>query len=168
VAAVGEATATAIEAAGWQVDRTAAEAGATGLVESLRASGDLDGRRVLFPASSMARHVLVDGLAGLGAEVVRVEAYRTEPGLADLDRVERDLANGGVDCLTFTSPSAVAGMVAGLGRERFLALLGECAVAVIGPTTAMALAGCGARRLETAAGATLEALVAAVIKSLEE
>jgi uroporphyrinogen-III synthase len=123
---------------------------------------------VLFPASSLARPTLIDGLVGLGAEVVRVEAYRTEPGLADPDRVERDLEAGGADCLTFTSPSAVAGMVAGLGRERFLAMLAETAVAVIGPTTAVALAGCGAHRLETAAGASLEALAAAVVISLEE
>jgi uroporphyrinogen III methyltransferase/synthase len=91
VAAVGEATAEALSRRGWAVDAVGDGDGATGLVTALAEAGLERGARVLFPAGSLARDVLDRELRELGAEVRRVEAYRTTPTPPDGRTVHRDL-----------------------------------------------------------------------------
>ncbi len=82
VAAVGPATADALRRAGVEADLVPAEHSARGLVEAFPDWADARSRRVLFPAADLAPATIPDGLARLGWDVRRVEAYRTVPRAA--------------------------------------------------------------------------------------
>ena len=118
-------------------------------MRSFAAAGDAAECRILFPASDRAASTLVHGLAALGAEVVRVEAYRTTVAALDLRSCLTAAARGEVDVLTFASPSSVDALADALAPTAFSVLLASAAVAAIGPTTAAALA----RRAATASTA---------------
>lgn len=172
LAVVGASTAAAAEALGWRVDLLPSEFHAEALLASFAAAGDdqrVAGRRILFPASDRAAAALPDGLAALGAEVVRVEGYRTmtsgSAGTAALDGASclGEVARGAVDVVTFASPSAVAGLAAALGEAALADLLAHAAVAAIGPTTAGALVRRGRVPDAIASPATLDGLVAAAL-----
>jgi uroporphyrinogen-III synthase len=161
VAAVGEATAAAARAAGWRVDRVPREFSGEALVAVFRAAGDAHGAKVLFPAADRAAATVPDGLAALGAEVDRVEAYRTVPAPLDPDRCLASAAGGEAEVLTFTSPSAVDGLARALGDEIFAHFVERLAVVVLGSTTAAALARRGLAADAVAEPSTLDGLVAA-------
>jgi uroporphyrinogen-III synthase len=69
-------------------------------------------------------------------------AYRTEPASLDRPECRRLLRSGEVDVITFTSPSTVRGLEAGLGAELMRDARRLRAV-VIGPTTADAARAAG-------------------------
>lgn len=161
VAVVGAATAAAARAQGFRVDRTPADYSSEGLVRCFAEHGDATGRRILFPASDRAAATLPDGLAALGAEVVRVEAYRTAHGELDVASCRGKIARGEVEVVTFASPSAIEGLAAALGEAALADLFAAAAVAAIGPTTAAALARRGRVADAIASPATLDGLAAA-------
>lgn len=143
VAAVGPATAAALRERGWPVDLSCEEGGAEGLLRAF-ASVDLRGRRMLHPASSRALPALGEGLIRLGAEVVRLEAYRTVPGSTlDVEACRAAITREGVGAVTFASPSAVIELESALGDTHFRRLLDTTPAAAIGPTTARALSDRG-------------------------
>ena len=80
VAAVGPATAETLRRAGVDADLVPAEHSARGLVGAFPDPGRRGSRRVLFPAADLAPGTIPDGLARLGWDVRRVEAYRTVRG----------------------------------------------------------------------------------------
>lgn len=144
IAAVGPATAAALRARGWPVDLSGQQAGADELLRAF-ARWDLRGRRILHPAGSRALPTLRAGLAALGADVIRIEAYRTVPGVAfDVEACRETVERRDIGAVTFASPSAVVEMEHALGAESFLRLLQAAPVVAIGPTTADALSqrGC--------------------------
>jgi uroporphyrinogen-III synthase/uroporphyrinogen III methyltransferase/synthase len=114
---------------------------------------------VLFPAGSLARDLLDRELRQVGADVVRVEAYRTVPTPPDAREVRADLASG-VHVVTFASPSAVRALAEALDG-RLASALAPCAVVAIGPTTADALGAAGRTRIRVAERTTVQAVVAA-------
>jgi len=166
VAAVGDATADAARRAGWRVDRVPAEFHGEALVAAFGAAGDARGARVLFPAGDLAAATVPAGLAALGAEVVRVEAYRTARPTLDAAATTAEASRGRL-VLTFASPSAVDGLAAALGPAAFDELLAAASTAVIGPTTAEALRRHGATPDAIAAPSTLEGLVAAAARAAQ-
>jgi uroporphyrinogen-III synthase len=169
VAAVGEATAAAARRAGWRVDRVPREFRAAALAEAFRAAGDARGARLLLPASDLTDPALGDRLAALGAEVARVEAYRTVAAPLDAGDVARALGEDEVGPLvvTFASPSAVEALAAALAPRLFDALLACAALAAIGPSTAAALRRRGRAPDALAAPSTLDGLVAAAALAAE-
>jgi uroporphyrinogen-III synthase len=131
VASVGPSTTAALRAS-FPEDKVALEPAhdtrAAGLVTSF-ASEKLSGRRVLVPASSLARSELAEGLRVRGAVVDVVAAYRpVEP--PGLNQAVADSLARGFDLALFASPSAVEAFARSAGeRARGLP------VVVIGPTT---------------------------------
>lgn len=131
IASVGPSTTAALRAS-FPEDRVALEpahdARAAGLVAAF-AGEKLVGRRILVPASSLARTELAEGLREQGAVVDVVAAYRPvePPGLKEA--VLQSLSRG-FDLALFASPSAVEAFARAAG-ERAQGL----AVVVIGPTT---------------------------------
>jgi uroporphyrinogen-III synthase len=162
VAAVGDATASALAARGWTVHVVASGQGAGALVDAMAAAGGLDGARVLFPASSLARPVLEESLRARGARVERVEAYHVRSAPPDAARVRADLADG-VDVVTFASPSAVNSLAHTLDGDLAGGLAGT-GVAAIGSTTAQALEELGVRDVEIGPRAGMGGLVDACVK----
>jgi uroporphyrinogen III methyltransferase / synthase len=156
VAAVGHATAQVLNQRGWSVDLLPEESNAAALVAAFQALGPHPGR-VLFPASSRALPTIAAGLSQLGAEVVQVEAYRTEPAALDVSECKSWIARDAIGAVTFASPSAVIELERSLGKESFERLLRTAPAVVIGPTTARELADRG-RAPVLAESATLEGL----------
>jgi uroporphyrinogen-III synthase len=141
VAAVGHATAQVLRQRGWSVDLLPDDSNAAALVEAFEAAKVIaPGMRILFPASSRALPTISVGLKQLGAEVIQVEAYRTESASTlDVEDCRSWIARGGIGAVTFASPSAVDELEHALGKEDFKRLLSGAAAVAIGPTTAKAL-----------------------------
>src|SRR5207248_557945 len=119
VAAVGPATAEALEARGVLVTCRPEIATAGDLAGAMECR-DVAGKRVLIPAGDISRPELADGLRAAGAMVDKVIAYRTvqpdparstERSLASLHALRR----GGVDVVALASPSAIRNLVSMLG-----------------------------------------------------
>ncbi len=149
LAAVGAATATAVEGHGANVALLAHDEGAAGLVEAFPVGAGA----VLFPASDVARPVLVNGLATKGWTVHAVEAYRTATrtlsapewrALADCDLV---LLTSPSACQTLVSPSRVF----------------SPRVVTIGPTTTQAAKDAGLNVVAQAERQSDAGLVAALL-----
>jgi uroporphyrinogen-III synthase len=163
VAAVGPATADALRRAGVEADLVASEHSARGLVEAFPDAAEVGARRVLFPAADLAPGTIPDGLAQLGWDVRRVEAYRTVPRAtpepALLERV------AAADAVTFTAPSAVQAFLAlrsAAGRE----VTPPAYVVCIGATTAAAARAAGFDGVHEARDASAQGIVDELIDTL--
>ncbi len=164
VAVVGESTADMLRLEGWPVHLTASEFGADGLVAEFSARDLLRNKRVLYPAASIARSTLPEGLGRLGAQVDRVVAYRTVR--ASLDGSQTDSRS--LHAVTFTSPSAVVGLHKAIGGPAFDRVFQGIPAVAIGPTTAEALLQLGVSPAAVADPFTLEGVVDAVVGVLNQ
>ena len=165
VAAVGPSTAESLLRAGWRVHLLGEEPSGAGLVEAFRAAGDAAGKRVLFPASAVAREEIPAGLSALGAEVHQVTAYRPVRPPLDAEECAGAVKRGWVQAVTFASPSAMDGLRTALGEDLFRRLAAEIPAAAMGPTTAAALRKAGWGRVTVAREATLAGLADAALKA---
>ncbi len=115
LAAIGPATAAALEDRGLGCDVVPEDYVAEGLLAALERRGVAPaGARVLIPRAAEARSVLPDTLRGRGASVDLLPVYDTLPadGLeVPLERLER------ADFITFTSSSTVRAFVDLFARE---------------------------------------------------
>jgi uroporphyrinogen III methyltransferase/synthase len=159
VASIGPATTRALRGCfpGLAVSVEAGTHDAESLLKELAAGAR--GLRFLVPTSDRARDVLPDGLRRAGATVDVVTAYRTVAPAGLRERISESL-RGGVDVVTFASPSAV---------ENFVAAAAEWAprirAAVIGPVTADACRRAGIEVRVTAAPSTADGLATAMARS---
>jgi uroporphyrinogen III methyltransferase/synthase len=167
VAAIGPATAQALERAGVSVDLTPDEYIAEGILEGL---GLVAGQRMLLARADIARRSLADGLRLRGAEVDEVAAYRTIAQPVASDALQRALDGDRVDAITFTSSSTARGLLDGLaamGRDPGEALRGV-ALAAIGPITAATLREHGLTPAIVAEEYTIPGLTSALVAYFEE
>ncbi len=137
VAAIGPATALALQERGLQPDFVPQEYVAEAILPGL---GEVHGRRILLPRADIARKALVTALNEQGAFPDEIAVYRTLPAQLDEDAVNE--LSQGVDVATFTSSSTVRNFFRLLG-ERALPLLGQAHIACIGPITAETARACG-------------------------
>jgi uroporphyrinogen III methyltransferase/synthase len=140
---VGPSTAAAARSAGLAVQGTPeSRFDAEGLLERLAKALPPRGRRFLLPRAAEAREALPEGLRAAGARVDCVTVYRTLAAPADAAGLRERLRAGGLDALTFTSPSAAKHFAALLDAEAKAAAR-RCLLAAIGPVTAEALRNLG-------------------------
>jgi uroporphyrinogen III methyltransferase/synthase len=138
---IGSSTAERLKRYGLRVDVVPEEYHAEALLESLRAHGDIAGRRFLLPKADIARELIAEELRASGADVTDVVAYRTLQAPAERGEdqdVYRMLLDRQIDAVTFTSPSSVGNFVRMLGEDQAVDLLRTTVVACIGPVTAEA------------------------------
>lgn len=156
-AAVGPATARALQAAGVQVAVVPARYLTAAVAEAL---GPVEGLTVLLPRADAASPELPRLLRARGAQVEEVVAYRTVEG-PERSRLplQRALMDG-IDAALFTSPSTARGFWR-LAPEPHRALAGVL-VAAIGPVTAGALRALGRPPDVVAEEHTGDGLVAAL------
>jgi uroporphyrinogen III methyltransferase/synthase len=168
LAAIGPATARALEGHGLRPDVVAREFRGENLAEeilsAIRARGpSAAAPRVLLARAAVARDVLPDALRGAGCEVDVVPAYETRPPAASVvDTLGRDLESGGIDVVTFTSSSTVENLCDLLG-PRAAAVLAGVRVASIGPVTTATARERGLRVDVTAREYTVSGLVEALV-----
>lgn len=142
-AVAGPATAAALREGGWPVERMGREYSAGGLLTAFEEAADASGARMLFPSSDLTGDELPDGLRGLGAEVIRVVAYRTVLTPPDPAELRRAAETETVRVVTFTSPSTVEGFLDEADGATIKLVRDRLAAAAIGPTTARALEATG-------------------------
>jgi uroporphyrinogen III methyltransferase/synthase len=135
VAAIGPATARALQTRGIQPDVTPERYTAEGLLDAL--PEDMTGQRVLVPCAEGASPVLADELRRRNASVDEVTLYATETPTEEespqLAEGLRRLRAGDIDIATFASSSSVTNLVGLLGAPEALQ---DVMIACIGPITA--------------------------------
>jgi uroporphyrinogen-III synthase len=138
LAAIGSATATALERMGlkvsWMADEYVAEAVVSLLCERVA------GKHVLLVRASVARDVIPEQLRKCGADLHVVEAYRTVVPFASVEQVRELFGQGKPlpDAITFTSSSTVTNFFALLAAAR-VELPKELRAVSIGPVTTRTL-----------------------------
>ncbi|MGQ0604077.1 MAG: uroporphyrinogen-III synthase [Anaerolineales bacterium] len=174
IAAIGPATAHALETRGARAQLIPDEYVAEAILEKI---GEVRGQRILLPRADIAREALAVELGKRGAVVHEVAAYHTRPaapdprGLAELRR--------GVDAVTFTSSSTVRNfvrLISGsdqyidpanirrMGRDGIpMPSLNRAVIACIGPVTAQTAREAGLPVDVMAQAYTMDGLVAALV-----
>jgi uroporphyrinogen III methyltransferase/synthase len=170
VAAIGPATARALERRGIRADVVAKEFRGEGLADAMLETMGLGGlavrgTRVLLSRAAQARDALPEALRAAGCEVDVVAAYETRPPPPEVaEGLVRDLQGGRVDAVAFTSSSTVNNLCDLLGPTA-PSLLARLRVAAIGPITRDTASDRGLRVDVVPAQYTVPALVAALAES---
>ncbi|MGB8648909.1 MAG: uroporphyrinogen-III synthase [Anaerolineae bacterium] len=152
LAAIGPATAQALQALGLHVDFIPTKFLGAQIAVELPVEPR---QRVLLLRADIASDVLARALVARGVQVTNIDAYRTVmPSLPDvnLDRA---------DAITFTSSSTVRNFVA-LLNGHYAALLARLAIFCIGPVTAGTAQELGLRVDAVATEHTIDGLVRAM------
>lgn len=164
VAAIGPATAHALQTLGIRPDLVPAEYVAESVAEALLdlVGEDLQGMRILLPRAAQARMALPDKLAEHGAIVDIVPMYETRPGAGEIGRAKELLMQGRLDCITFASSSTVDNFLKLLSAEE-LRKHAEVQLAAIGPITAKTLSGHGLTATVQPSNYTIDGLIEAIV-----
>ena len=153
IAAVGDGTADALRAWGFEPDLVPR----TFTTEALGRAMPRGSGRVLLARADIASVGLEDALKAKGWTPVRVDAYRTRMPRSLPPEARAALRQGLADAVTFTSASTVRGFVRAVGVVR-----GNPKVVCIGPVTSRAAREAGLRVAAVARPHTIEGLVAAL------
>ncbi|MEE2657689.1 MAG: uroporphyrinogen-III C-methyltransferase [Candidatus Latescibacterota bacterium] len=138
VAAVGLATSETLRQQGMVADLIPKTHSSEGLAQAWD-DVDLQGAKILIPASSIGRTDVDAVLDERGANITRITAYENRaPDPAKLHLPEA-LTTGPLDSVVFASSSSVRNFVDVLGRDRAREVLANVDIASIGPTTTQAV-----------------------------
>ena len=163
VAAIGPATASALERNGRRADFLPTEFLTEKVADGL---GNVKGKRLLLPRTNVASKKLPELLRGRGAVVDEIVAYRTLiPSDLSEERIQ-SVFKMGVDLVTFTSPSTVRNLAQVLGENELATLLKETKVACIGPVTMEAVKELGVNVNVVAMTHTIDSLVEAIVNEI--
>jgi uroporphyrinogen III methyltransferase/synthase len=164
IAAIGPATAQALQRHGLRVDYMPE----VYLAEEIAAGiGDVAGQRILLSRVERAPKQLAQALRGKGAAVDEVTAYRTL-AVGAPDELKALLEDEQIDIVTFTSSSTVRNLVANLPGPTPATVLSRCLVACIGPVTAKTAKRLGIRVDVVAKEHTIPGLVEAIVTAVAE
>ena len=167
LAAVGPATAAALERHGLRADVMAREFRGEGLADAMLVAipSGPPAPRVLLARAARARDMLPEALRAAGCRVDVVAVYETHtPSGETVSALARALDGGSLDAATFTSSSTVDNFCDLLGA-RAPELLRRVRVASIGPVTTDAARARGVRIDVTAREYTVSGLVQALAES---
>jgi uroporphyrinogen-III synthase len=172
IAAIGPATARALEGVGLAPalvpQQAVAESLAEGLLPHVRRSDGVSARFLLIRAED-ARDVVPETLRGAGATVMIAAAYRTIVPAGSMDAV-RELFGGatlGIKAITFTSSSSARNLLA-LCEAAGVALPRGVLRVSIGPITSETLRSLGYAPHAEALTASVAALAQAVRAAIDE
>ena len=157
VAAVGDGTARALQAAGIEP----ALVPPTFTTEALADAMPAGSGRVLLARADIAGDLLEEKLRARGWTPVRIDAYRTVFPERMPPAAARTLEDGGVDAITFTSASTVEGFRRMVGSWTALGQR-RPKIVCIGPVTASAARDAGLEVDAVATPHTIEGLLAAL------
>ena len=161
VAAVGPATAAALDAEGAAPDLVAGEHDASGLAAAMLDRG-MTGATVWVPVAEGARGGLVESLRSSGASVTVQHIYRSVMPVSAPERLCAALA-GGIDAITLTSGSTARNLVDALGS---MGVPAGVVIVCIGNQTAAEARAAGLTVAAIAAEASVDGLVRALTECL--
>ena len=164
VAAVGPATAKALEEKGILPDFIPEKFVGESIAEGMLALG-MQGQKVLLPRAEVARDVLPEALTKAGATVHVLPIYRNVPSHGRKDEVLKGIENGSIHCITFGSSSTVENFLS-LVPAQLLKQHPEVKLACIGPVTAQTLQEAGLTCHIQPEDYTIPGLVAELAKNL--
>ena len=141
IAAVGPATAEAVQAKGINPDFIPEKYVAESIAEGMVALG-MAGQNVLLPRAKVARDVLPDALTKAGAKVTILPIYQTTPSAAKKEKVIDALDAGEIQCVTFGSSSTVDNFFS-LIPAKTMRQYPQVKYACLGPVTAKTLESYG-------------------------
>jgi uroporphyrinogen-III synthase len=160
IAAVGPATADAVERAGLEITYVAQKHQGVSLAEEL--GERVRGKKIFLPRSDRANQDLVETLHHLGAAVTEVIAYKTvRPNQNENIHYAAELEIG-ADAILFFSPSAVHHLQELLGAAKFVIMSRTVAFIAIGPVTEKSLRAAGVERIITSKDTHAPAVLAAL------
>jgi uroporphyrinogen-III synthase len=166
IAAVGESTAAALEAAGLtSVLRPAEGASSEALLALPELAGEaVAGSRIVIVRGAGGRPLLGDALSKRGARVAYAEVYRRERPESDPERIAELGAAGGIDAVVVTSIEGFENLFSALG-ETAAAWLRELGYVVVSERLAKHGQALGiAETPLVAAGADDEAMLEALLR----
>ena len=141
IAAIGSATAAALEACGTKPDLVPAEAVGESMAETLIEQG-IEGKRVLMLRAQIARRDLPQALTQAGAECDDWPIYQTGCPKELPKRFLDTLDEGKIDWITVTSPSSFQNLLKLLSPEQHEQLR-KIKLASIGPVSTKAIRAAG-------------------------
>ena len=159
IGAIGPATTAALARRGLTADFVPERSTSESALAEL-SGRDWTGVSVLLPGADIGTDTLAEGLAGLGAAVERVAAYRTITPKGAAKQARAALKQG-VDAATFTSSSTVRNLLQMLDGDR--AALESSTIACIGPATAATARELGLRVDLVAENHDVQGLVDALV-----
>lgn len=166
ICAIGPATARRIEGLRLRVDCQPPKYVAESVVEELKKTQQIAGKRFLLPRADIARSYLPEALRGLGACVTEVVAYKTIIAQPRNVKITDILRDGGVDIITFTSSSTVRNFVEIVGKGDVLAINNRVRFASIGPITTNTARELGINISIEAVEHTIPGLVEAILDEI--
>lgn len=166
IAAVGEATAAAVREQHLRVDIQPRKASGDELAKELISRESMDSAKVLVVTGNRNRDTLVEKLHEARTIVDQLPVYKTEETDLAADPVAADFRAKGADAILFASPSAAQSFfdqaaALKLGAKAMRPLAGS-----IGATTTAAMKQLGLPVDFEAGEASLDSLVAALLKKL--
>lgn len=171
IAAIGSATARALQEQGWEPDLVPSVAIAESLTEALLSySRNKEGEPSCFllVRAQEARDLLPDTLRDNGAQVTIVHAYKTQMSAEGADALREEFADAAnlPNAVTLTSSSSAKNFFELLSAAG-LTVPADLVIASIGPITTATLRELGHPPHVEAEGATVRALAEATMNFLE-
>ncbi len=163
VCAVGPKTIEALNGIGINPDFVPTHASGNVIAKELK---NVEGKNILLPRAKIATADLPQGLRKRGANVHDVAIYDTLKVESECkDVILKDLLEGSIDVVTFTSSSTVRNFLEMFPEQNPKDLLSHVRVAVIGPTTEATASKHGMRIDIRAKKATIESLIQAIVSA---
>ena len=172
VAAIGQATARALEVIGWAADLVPTHAVAESLAAELipyARQDDGEAARFLLVRAEEARDVLPEELRAAGGDVTIAPAYRNVMPAGSIDTIRERFAKreSMPDAITFTSSSSARNLVA-LCKAAGVELPAEALRVSIGSITSETLRELGYPPHAEAPGASVRSLAEMVARALQD
>ncbi len=164
VAAIGAATAAAVEKLGFKEVLTPTSYVAESLAVAL--CDQIDGKRVLIARAAIARDVIPDALRAAGAQVDVIDVYRNVLPEAAPEELRRALEQG-IDAATFTSSSSVTHLKEAAEKADLVFPFSGISAISIGPITSQTLREHGWEPAAEANPHDIPGLIAAVRLNLD-
>jgi uroporphyrinogen III methyltransferase/synthase len=163
IAAVGPATAEALQALHLQVDVTPKEALASSLAKALADFESVENLRICLLRAEVANPELPKALEEKGAIVDDIACYKTVPETEDPAGAASGLIEHGADWITFTSGSTATQFHQRFNLPEIVAKFPALRLASIGPETSKTLKSLGVTPAIEAKEHTIEGLVKALV-----
>jgi uroporphyrinogen III methyltransferase/synthase len=155
IAAIGPATAAALQQCSILPDLVPEVYTAEGVLAAFDALGVVAGQRFLLARADIARKTLAQGLVERGAQVEEIASYQTVP-------IRSETLPPFADIVTFTSSSTVQGYINCLGQRSPAQVLKDSQVVCIGPITAATAQALGVPVTAVAETYTIEGILEAL------